>query len=204
MSIAEKMFPLDVDVAPDETEANSPTQLTQVMPLEQQGKYRWCFEYADRSYIDKYNSDNIKNVYAVREQVQIPVTGVAKVALYNEFNRRVADIEVPDGAVAFQRRRVGPINYSNRFFTFKGEVPAYQDPTTGKIYPPKPFTKQMPYEDYTECWIIGWRKANVVEFKVVYPQCGEAPFQVDTHTAWVNDGSKDWLREPAWLSQEQV
>lgn len=198
------MLPLDVDVAPDETEANSPTQTAEIQPLTSQGRMRWCFEYADRSYIDKYNSDNVKNVYAVREQVQIPVEGVVKVALYNEFNRRVADIEVPAGAVAFQRRRVAPINYTGRKFTFNGEVPAYQDPRTGKIYPPKPFTKQVPYEDYTECWIIGWHTTDAVQFKVVYPQNGDMPERVDLHTAWINDGSKDWLREPEWLSQEKV
>jgi hypothetical protein len=202
--MSEQMLPLNVDVAPDETEKNSPVQTAETLPLIKQGKYRWCFEYRNRNYIDKYNSDSVKNVYAVRDEVQVPVTGVAKIALYNEYNRRITDLEVPVGAIAFQRRRVGPINYSNRFFTFTDNIPAYKDPKTNKIYPPKTITKNVPYEDYSECWIIGWRTKDAVEFKVVYPQTGENPFRIDEHTEWCKDGSKDWLREPQWLKQEQV
>ena len=203
--MSEKMLPSNVDVAADEKEANSLIQQTEVLSLEKQGKMRWCFEYKNRTFIDKYNSDNVKNVYAVRDKVKVPLQAVAKVALYNEYNRRITDLAVPDGAVVFQRRRVGPVNYEMKFFEFTETTPAYRDESTGKIYPPKTITrKDMPYALYDQVWLIGWRKREVdnsvtVKFKAVYPD-GKA----DTHTSFCVDGSKDWLREPAWFSDEQV
>lgn len=211
--MSETFRPLPVDVEPDEVEVNSKTTTTQLSPADMQGKYRWCFEYADKTFIDKYNSLNAKNVYVQRvgdtATVQVPLSDVVCVALYNVYNNRVVEIKVPSGAVVFQRRRVAPINYEGKFFVYKGEVPAYQDPATGKIYPPKPFTKTVPYEAYSECWIVGWRKRESdnsvsTEFRVLYPVTGNQPLQIDTHTAWCSDGSKDWLREPEWYPQEQV
>lgn len=168
-----------------------------------QGKYRWALEYKNGDYVRKYNDDNTKNVYAERTlnkaKVLVQLQNVSLASLTDEKGNVAATIEVPEGAVVFQRRRVTPINYNNRFHEVKQVIPPTL--TQGGVTPERVIVKVLPEVMYDQVWLIGWRKREPddtisVRYKAVYPDG-----KVDEHTAF---NVNNWLYEPEWYSEEQV
>ena len=163
-----------------------------------QGKLRWSIEYKNGDVMDKYNEDGSKNVYCQKEsgkpKVYVPLTDAKTIGLKNSTGDIIAAMDVPDGAVVFQRRRVIDINYHNRFHQQTVIVPAgvYR----GRWYPERKVTKKFPEYNYGECWLIGWRTSTELKYKCVYPDGKTEEF-----TEW---NAKPWLGEPEWFPDEQV
>ena len=164
----------------------------------QQGKLRWIIELKNGDIMDKYNEDGTKNVYANKVagkvKVHVPIKEVKTVGLKDEKGNVLAVMDVPDGAVVFQRRRVRDINYYNRFHTATQTVGGKL--VGGRWVPERILSKQVPEYTYGECWLIGWRTSSEVRYKCVYPDG-----KTEEYNAW---DVKPWLYEPQWFSDEQV
>ena len=170
-------------------------------PVNRQGKYRWSFEYASGDVMDKYNVDGTKNVYSGREnkkaRVFVPLDNVVTAGLTDADGNLATVMDVPVGAVVFQRRRVMDINYFNRFHD--AEVVTPEGVYGGRWYPESKRMKRFPEYTYSEVWFIGWRLREAddsisLRFKVVYPDG-----VVEEYTEW---GVKPWLGELEWLPDE--
>lgn len=172
-------------------------------PIHKQGKLRWSFEYADGSVMDKYNEDGTKNIYAGREdkkaKVFTPLTGVVSAGLTDPDGNIASVMDVPEGALVFQRRRVMGINYYNRFHPHEVVIPS--GVRNGRWRPEVKRMKQVPEYNYDEVWIIGWHKREAddsitTRFKAVYPDG-----TVEEYTEWA---VKPWLGELEWLPHEML
>jgi hypothetical protein len=179
------------------------SKIAQAAPLIHQGKYRWSFQYKNGKVMDKYNADGSKNVYCSREEdkgkVHVPLQDVTAAALTDSEGNVVAVMDVPEGAVVFQRRRVRDINYYNRYHDIVTVVP--ECVIDGRYYPERKVTKRYPEYTYSEMWLIGWRKREVdgsmsVCYKAVYPDG-----KVEEYTDW---NVKPWLKEPEFFDDETV
>jgi hypothetical protein len=173
------------------------------LPVQYQSRYRWSFEYADGKVMDKYNDDGTKNVYAGRigksVKVHVPLQDVKTAALTDVNGNVVVVMDVPEGAVVFQRRRVRDINYYNKFHLVTKTVPATV--LDGRYVAERQVTKTYPEYTYSEVWLLGYRKREPddtirVQFKAVYPDG-----KVEEYSQW---NVKPWLKEPEWFSEEQV
>ena len=179
------------------------SKVTSALPLNKQGKLRWCFEFSDGSVMDKYNGENEKNVYVSREgsraKVNVDVKNVKNLALFDWQGKLATVMTVPEGGVAFQRRRVIDINYYGRTATAKQDVGDKM--IAGRWVPKKTLTKTVPIYDYGDCWLAGYRKRETdgsltVKYKCVYPDG-----KVEEFNVW---GVKGWLKEPEWFLEELV
>ena len=166
--------------------------------LKRCGKMRWFINYKNGDSIDKYNGDGTKNVYCQKEQgnpkVYVNLNEASSIGLTDNNGNLITTLDVPDGAVVFQRRRVRDINYDNKFHSFTTTVPA--GVYGGKYYKEKQVTKMYPERTYGECWLVGWRTSDALCYQVVYPDG-----KVDEFTEW---DTKPWTYEPEWFADEQV
>ena len=166
--------------------------------LVKQGKLRWSIELKNGDIMDKYNDDDTKNVYSSRENGQIkvhaPIKEAKSIGLKDDKGNVVAVMDVPDGAVVFQRRRVRDIPYHGKFVTATKKVGG--ELIGNRWIPERTLTKKVPVYDYGQCWLIGWRTATELRYKCVFEDG-----RVDEYTEW---DVKPWLYEPEWFPAEQV
>lgn len=177
--------------------------------LIKQGKLRWVIETKNGDVMDKYNDDNTKNIYASKEgtgtarkvKVHAPITEAASIGLKDDQGNVIAVMDVPDGAVAFQRRRVMDIPYNFKKVTATKKV-------GGKLIdnrwiPERTLTKQVPVYEYGQCWLIGWRTATECRFKVVFED-GRVDEYTEFATKPYTKAHPSWTKEPQWFPDEMV
>jgi len=171
---------------------------TKAPKLIKQGKLRWSIELKNGDIMDKYNEDGTKNRYAGREdnavKVYAPVSQATTIGLTDENGALFAVMDVPDGAKAFQRRRVRDIPYHGKFADATKKVGGVL--MGNRWIPERTLTKKVPIYDYGQCWIIGWRTPSEVKYKVVFEDG-----RVDEYTEW---DTTPWTYEPEWFPDEQV
>jgi len=167
-------------------------------PKVRHGKMRWAVERKDGKTLGKYNVDGSKNVYHHRGKT-LDRSNIKTWGLTNEAGNAVAVMDVPEGAVVFQRRRNISINYRDKWYDVEQTLPPVL--VGNKMLPERKVKRRFPEQYYDMVWIHGWRKREAdgsvtVSFKAVYPDG-----RVEDYTAF---GVKPWLYEPLWFSEEQV
>jgi hypothetical protein len=175
------------------------SKTVQPNPEVAQGLYQWSIENTDGTVMTKYNDSGSKNVYADKSNVIVPIAKAKLISLTNAEGKEVASLDVPAGAVVFQRRRQISINFNNKFYDVQETVPATR--VGNVMLPAKTVTKTIPEQYYDQVWLIGWRRREAdksvsLQFQAVYPDG-----LIEEYTAF---GVKSWLYEPQWFTQEQV
>jgi hypothetical protein len=167
----------------------------------QKGKYRWAIERKSGK-VEKYDEDDAKTVYHWKDNMgnlrSLDRTNIKTWGATDDEGATVAVMDVPVGAVVFQRRRIMDINFNNQFHTAEEVVPA--GPVGGRWFPERKVVKTYPEYTYSEVYLVGWRKRDgnvvTVHFKAVYPDG-----KVEEYDAF---NMKPWLDEPDWFTEEQV
>jgi hypothetical protein len=173
--------------------------------LQQQGKLRWSIELKNGDVMDKYNGDGTKNVYASKEngkvKVYAPIKTAKTIGLTDPEDNVLAVMDVPDGAVAFQRRRVADIPYS--FSKVKATKKIGGKLSGNRWIPERTLTKLVPVYEYGQCWLIGWRTPTECRFKVVFED-GRVDEYTEFATKPYTQAHPSWTKEPEWFPDEQV
>jgi len=159
--------------------------------------YDWVIQHKNGKVTKKHDDKGL-NPYHTRDKTT-KRDNVQTFALQDEQGKTIVLVNVPDGAEVFQRHRVTPINYFNRFHDMPETVPEHVE--NGRYVPAKTLSKSYPEITYDDVWMIGYRKREAdgsvtVYFKVVY-----SDGKIEEHNGW---NERSWLFEPEWFSEEQV
>ena len=155
--------------------------------------YNWVLEHRNGQLTEKKNKQGNLNPYHTRSG-HTKRDNVKTIALQDEQGNPKILVDVPVGAQVFQRHRVVPINYNNKFHEVTEIIPGHVE--NGLYLAEAKHTKTYPEITYQDVWIVGYRTATQVYFKALYPNG-----KIDEHHGWAE---KPWLFEPEWFPEEAV
>jgi hypothetical protein len=153
----------------------------------------WAIEHQNGNVTQKRDAQGKLTSYHTRSK-HAKRDNAKTIALQDESGKTAVLVSVPQGAEVWQRHRVVPINYYNRFHDVTTTVPAHLE--NGLYLAETSQTKSYPEITYQEVWMIGWRTKTAVYFKALYPDG-----KIDEHHGFTE---KPWLFEPEWFPEENV